>query len=88
MIAIINKFWVSNSWKLRCFSLVTDLLEQSTNLVWDDAKANNILIDRSDDTWVIDFEEGWTEHWVHSELANSMKGDLQGLENILRFLEV
>ncbi len=57
-------------------------------VIWGDAKADNILIDRSDDTWVIDFGGGWTEHWVHPELANSMKGDLQGLEGILRFLEV
>ena len=57
-------------------------------VVWGDAKADNILIDRNDDIWVIDFGGGWTENWVHPDLANSVEGDLHGLKGILRFLGV
>ncbi len=57
-------------------------------VVWGDAKADNVLIDRNDNTWIIDFGGGWTDNWVQVELANSVKGDLQGLKAILHFLGV
>jgi len=71
-------------------SQIEDIVEKLHNIgvVWGDAKADNILIDRNDDTWVIDFGGGWTEHWVDPDLADSVKGDLQGLKGILRFLGV
>lgn len=71
-------------------SQVEDIIEKlhHVGVVWGDAKADNILIDRDDDAWVIDLGGGWTEHWVHPELADSVKGDLQGLKGIFHFLGV
>ncbi|MCJ1345380.1 hypothetical protein MMC31_003587 [Peltigera leucophlebia] len=71
-------------------SQIEDTIEKLHNVwvVWGDAKADNILIDKNDDTWIIDFGGGWTEHWVHPELADSVKGDLQGLKSIFHFLGV
>ncbi|KAL2049854.1 hypothetical protein ABVK25_009949, partial [Lepraria finkii] len=69
-------------------SQIEDIIEKlhHVGVVWGDAKADNILIDTNDDAWVIDFGGGWTEHWVHPELADSVRGDLQGLKGIFHFL--
>lgn len=58
----------------------------SHNIVWGDAKAANVLIDVNGDAYLIDFGGGYTEDWVEKEMANSIDGDLQGLENIKRYL--
>lgn len=71
-------------------SQIEDTIKKLHNIgvVWGDAKADSILIDKEDDTWVIDFGGGWTEDWVHLGLADSSKGDLQGLKAIFHFLGV
>ena len=57
-------------------------------VVWGDAKADNVLIDRNDDAWVIDFGGGYTEGWVEKDSAHTVTGDLQGLAKILELLDV
>ncbi|KAE8326626.1 hypothetical protein BDV39DRAFT_215602 [Aspergillus sergii] len=56
------------------------------NIVWGDAKAANVLIDTNADAYLIDFGGGYTKSWVDKEMANSIDGDLQGLENIRCYL--
>ncbi|KAJ4385429.1 hypothetical protein N0V93_009857 [Gnomoniopsis smithogilvyi] len=58
-------------------------------VVWGDAKAGNILVDGHGrgDAWVIDFGGGFTKGWVDREKSDTVEGDLQGLANILIFLE-
>ncbi|KAG6367564.1 hypothetical protein INS49_001757 [Diaporthe citri] len=51
--------------------------------VWGDAKADNVLIDKNSDAWVIDFEGGYTRSWVDKDKAGTKEGDLQGLGRIL-----
>lgn len=51
--------------------------------VWGDAKSDNVLIDKNNDAWVIDFEGGYTEGWVDEDMAGTKEGDLQGLGKIL-----
>ncbi|KAK2605068.1 hypothetical protein N8I77_007944 [Diaporthe amygdali] len=51
--------------------------------VWGDAKADNVLIDKDGNAWVIDFEGGYTEGWVEKDEAGTKEGDLQGLRKIL-----
>lgn len=58
----------------------------SHHIVWGDAKAANVLIDVNGDAYLIDFGGGYTEGWVEKELSNSIDGDLQGFENIKRYL--
>jgi serine/threonine protein kinase len=58
----------------------------SHNIIWGDAKAANVLVDVNEDAYLIDFGGGYTEGWVEKEKSNSMDGDLQGLENIKRYL--
>ena len=67
---------------------VTDTLTQLHNagLVWGDAKPDNILIDKNDDAWVIDFGGGYTRGFVEREKAGTVEGDLQGLERIVEYV--
>ncbi|KAJ5213513.1 hypothetical protein N7449_000682 [Penicillium cf. viridicatum] len=58
----------------------------SYNIIWGDAKAANVLIDANEDAYLIDFGGGYTEGWVEKEKSDSIEGDLQGLENIKRYL--
>ncbi|KAH9890800.1 hypothetical protein F4778DRAFT_752271 [Xylariomycetidae sp. FL2044] len=53
---------------------------------WGDAKADNVLVDAQNDTWVIDFGGGYTEGWVDKDKADSVEGDLQGLAKILEYV--
>lgn len=58
------------------------------NIIWGDAKASNVLIDRKDErAWLIDFGGSYTEGWIEPELRESKEGDLQGLKKIVDFLE-
>ena len=57
-------------------------------LVWGDAKAGNIIIDKESNPWIIDFGGGYTDNWVDANLADSVMGDLQGLRQILKLLQL
>ncbi|EEP78258.1 predicted protein [Uncinocarpus reesii 1704] len=58
----------------------------SRGIIWGDAKAANVLTDVNNDAYLIDFGGGYTRGWVDKENANSIVGDLQGLERIKRHL--
>ncbi|KAH9991326.1 hypothetical protein F4779DRAFT_609645 [Xylariaceae sp. FL0662B] len=60
----------------------------SIGLFWGDGKISNIIIDKDDNAWLIDFGGGWTENWVDRELAGTVEGDEQALRNIVKFLGV
>lgn len=53
------------------------------DIVWGDAKTANILLDRNDDLWMIDFGGGGTPGWFDKKLMGTKQGDLQALERIL-----
>ncbi|PWI66191.1 hypothetical protein PCL_05409 [Purpureocillium lilacinum] len=58
----------------------------SADIVWSDAKPENVLIDEDKNAWVVDFGGGYTEGWVPKELAGTKGGDLLGLEKIIAFV--
>lgn len=60
----------------------------SIGVCWGDAKVGNIILDKESNPWLIDFGGGYTNGWVDAPLANSEEGDLQGLQRIMKFLDV
>ncbi|KPM42122.1 hypothetical protein AK830_g4420 [Neonectria ditissima] len=57
------------------------------DLVWGDAKPDNVLVDRNNDLWLVDFGGGYTEGWVPKELAGTVAGDLHALEKMEKFIK-
>ncbi|SPQ19499.1 863e6d57-c2f2-4887-aaf1-49a29f509a03 [Thermothielavioides terrestris] len=55
-------------------------------IVWGGAKADNVLIDKKNDAWLIGLGYGYTEGWVDNEKAGTKEGDLQGVERIVEYL--
>lgn len=71
-------------WATQVSETVAEL--HKANIVWGDAKAENVLIDSENNAWVTDFGGGYTVGWVDAENAGTVPGDLQGLARILDFL--
>ncbi|KAH8756938.1 hypothetical protein BGZ57DRAFT_944677 [Hyaloscypha finlandica] len=65
------------STKQKWVDQVTGTLTQlhEAGIVWGDTKPDNILIDKNDDAWIIDFEK-----------AGTIEGDLQGLEKTVEYV--
>lgn len=58
------------------------------DIIWGDVKPENVLIDRDENAWVLDFGGGWTDGWVSERLHDTKEGDLEGLNNIISKLEL
>lgn len=56
-------------------------------IIWGDAKADNFMVDKDDELWIIDFGGSYTEGWVDPELSDTLEGDDQGLEKVQQALE-
>jgi len=57
------------------------------DIVWGDAKADNFIIDENNELWIIDFGGSYTEGWVDPELSDTVEGDDQGLEKVVKALD-
>ncbi|KAF2999889.1 hypothetical protein E8E13_008354 [Curvularia kusanoi] len=57
------------------------------DIIWGDAKADNFMVDKNDELWIIDFGGSYTEGWVDPELSDTLEGDEQGLEKVQQALE-
>jgi serine/threonine protein kinase len=56
-------------------------------LVWGDVKSGNVLIRGDGSAVLIDFGGGFTEGWVDCRDCETVKGDWQGFERIMSFLQ-
>ncbi|KAL1596452.1 hypothetical protein SLS60_009098 [Paraconiothyrium brasiliense] len=73
------------SWSEKVGSYVAQLHEHK--IVWGDAKADNFLVDKNDELWIIDFGGSYTEGWVDPELKETIEGDDMGVQKIKDALE-
>lgn len=62
-----------------------ELLHQN-GLIWGNGKPSNIVIDKQDNAWLIDFGGGYTRGWIDEELAETKQGDKQALQKITELL--
>lgn len=53
-------------------------------IVWGDVNAGNVVIDRHDDAWVIDFGGGNNPWFVDDDKVETMEGDLQGVRRLFQ----
>ena len=57
------------------------------DIIWGDAKADNFMVDKHGDLWIIDFGGSYTEGWVDPELSDTLEGDEQGLQKVQEALQ-
>ncbi|KAF2118029.1 hypothetical protein BDV96DRAFT_571286 [Lophiotrema nucula] len=56
----------------------------ANDIVWGDVHPGNIVIDRNDDAWVVDFGGGYIEGFVPRKLKETKKGDWEGFNKIFK----
>lgn len=61
-------------------------LLHDNNVVWGDAKADNFMVDKHDNLWIIDFGGSYTDGWIDPELMESQEGDNMGVGKIINAL--
>ncbi|KAI1165847.1 hypothetical protein F5B18DRAFT_608936, partial [Nemania serpens] len=69
-----SQVWATVEWLHEC------------GIIWGDVKAENVLNDREDNAWVVDFGGSYTVDWVDKEKAGTLEGDRQGFEKIMEIL--
>jgi tRNA A-37 threonylcarbamoyl transferase component Bud32 len=72
-------------WSRKCEKYVHIL--HDNDIIWGDAKADNFVVDKDGELWIIDFGGSFTEGWVDPELSETLEGDQMGLDKIQRALE-
>ena len=72
------------SWKTQIEENIAQLHRE--DLIWGDVKPENILVDKAERLWLIDFGGSSTDGWVDRDQAETVKGDLQGLQRLVEYL--
>lgn len=73
-------------WVAQIRSMVSRL--HDLGIVWADGKASNVVIGVDNNAWLIDFGGGWSQGWVDEENSDTVRGDEQAIENIVKFLRL
>ncbi|PQE17376.1 kinase-like domain protein [Rutstroemia sp. NJR-2017a BVV2] len=71
-------------WAAEIEGLVEEL--HTADVVWGDAKPQNVLVDLENRLWLIDFDGSYTPGWVDEDKKETQEGDLQGLNRIKEWL--
>jgi tRNA A-37 threonylcarbamoyl transferase component Bud32 len=57
------------------------------DIIWGDAKADNFMVDKDDELWIIDFGGSYTEGWIDPEMSETKEGDDMGLGKVVKALK-
>ncbi|KAH9999759.1 hypothetical protein F4779DRAFT_152597 [Xylariaceae sp. FL0662B] len=71
-------------WATQVEDSLTKLHE--AGIIWGDGKAENVLIDKDHNAWIVDFGGGHTVGWVDPENEGTLAGDFQALARIKDFI--
>ncbi len=77
-------FDVRRKWAEQVQEAVEDL--HCLNLLWGDCKPRNIIINEDEDVCLIDLGGSFSRQWVDQKNSDTLKGDEQGLANIVKYL--
>ncbi|KAI1941903.1 hypothetical protein LOZ66_001384 [Ophidiomyces ophidiicola] len=58
----------------------------NADVVWGDAKLENVLIDTKGDAWLIDFGGSYTPGWIDKDKRETVEGGWQGVQRIDKWL--
>ncbi|KAK0709129.1 hypothetical protein B0T26DRAFT_754385 [Lasiosphaeria miniovina] len=61
---------IGTRWATQIEAAVSAL--HKAGIVWGDVKAENVLVDRDDNAWIIDFGGGYTRGWLDADLAGTV----------------
>ncbi len=75
---------LKEQWARQIRETVAEL--HAAGIVWGDAKAGNVMIDKDDNTWIVDLGGGYTPGWVDKEKAGTVAGDMQGVQRIVEYI--
>jgi serine/threonine protein kinase len=71
-------------WKRQILNTVLALHRHG--IIWGDVKPDNVLIDGTQNTWLIDFGGGFNSAYVDEDVIETGEGDLQGVSRIMEAL--
>lgn len=78
--------WIRSTQHPRWEKQVKVIVEalHSHGIVWGDVNAGNVVIDRDDDAWVIDFGGRNNPWFVDDDKFETIEGDLQGVRRLFQ----
>ena len=71
---------LKEKWAAQIEHTVAEL--HKNDIIWRDAKPDNVIIDNNNDAWLIDFGGGFTPPWVDQDYYESFEGDLRAVKRI------
>lgn len=71
-------------WAEQIEEAVEDL--HALGILWGDCKPVNVIIDEEEDVRLIDLGGSFTQGWVDPENSDTLRGDEQGVNRIVKYL--
>ncbi len=77
-------FPIKEQWARQIRETVAEL--HAAGIIWGDAKAGNVMVDKDDNAWIVDLGGGYTPGWVDSGKVGTVAGDMQGVHMIVELI--
>lgn len=73
-----------NMWMIQLQRTVAEL--HRIGVIWGDARADCVMIDRYNNAIILDLEGGFTPSWIDQDLEGTMQGDMLALARLMDFI--